>query len=177
MMLMNPDIINSDDDLTLQVDVQFVVDIEDHVSAEQLISWANSAYKHALKHHSKTHALNIATSRQQECVIRISDKSESQRLNTEFRNKNKPTNVLSFCYEDINDYLGDIVICLPVVLNEAIQQQKSVHAHFAHLVCHGILHLLGYDHIEQDEAEIMEALESDILNHLSIANPYEALVN
>ena len=74
--------------------------------------------------------------------------------------------------EDIDEYLGDIVICLPIVIEEASEQEISVRDHFAHMVTHGVLHLIGYDHIESDEAEIMEGLESNILKQLEIANPY-----
>jgi probable rRNA maturation factor len=167
MTLKNPDLEDDDIDISLQVDVQFAVDVEDHVSEEQLISWANAAYVHALNNNTE-----LATDGVQECVIRIVDDAESETLNNEFRSKGKPTNVLSFCYEDIDEYLGDIVICLPVVIEEASEQEKSVQDHLAHMVSHGVLHLLGYDHIEPDEAEVMEGLESNILKQLEIANPY-----
>ena len=112
-----------------------------------------------------------------ELTIRIVDKSEGQQLNHDYRGKDQPTNVLSFPFEappgiDIN-LLGDLVICAPVVVQEATEQLKIVDHHWAHLVIHGILHLLGYDHIEDEQAETMEALETQLLKGLAIADPYQ----
>ena len=109
-------------------------------------------------------------------TIRIVDETEGLELNQTWRHKNSATNVLSFPFEappevDI-PLLGDIVICAPVVFKEALEQYKSIPDHFAHLTIHGVLHLLGFDHIEEDQAEEMEALEVEILNALDIANPY-----
>jgi len=112
-----------------------------------------------------------------EATIRLVDNDESQTLNRDYRQKDKPTNVLSFPAEvpDFIDLplLGDLVICAPVVAQEALEQNKPLEAHWAHMVIHGALHLLGYDHIEDQEAETMEALEVTILSHLGIASPYE----
>lgn len=109
-------------------------------------------------------------------TIRIVDETEGLELNQTWRHKNYATNVLSFPFEappevDI-PLLGDIVICAPVVFREALEQYKSIPDHCAHLTIHGVLHLLGFDHIEEDQAEEMEALEVDILHALDIANPY-----
>lgn len=111
-----------------------------------------------------------------EVSIRIVDKIESQLLNKQYRGLDKPTNVLSFPAEfpegvDI-PFLGDLVICAPIVEAEARAQNKSIAAHWAHMVIHGTLHLLGYDHIEDDEAETMEALEIALLAKLDISSPY-----
>jgi len=110
-------------------------------------------------------------------TIRIVDPPESQVLNTQFRHKNKPTNVLSFPYESTghgdDNYLGDIAICASVVKQEANEQQKPLIAHWAHMSIHGILHLLGYDHQKKAEAAEMEALEIALLNKLGFENPYE----
>lgn len=111
-----------------------------------------------------------------ELSIRLVDEAESQQLNADYRGKDKPTNVLSFPFDaDIPmspRLLGDLVICVPVVEKEAAEQGKKLMDHWAHLVVHGCLHLLGYDHIENDEAEIMENLEIRILDTMNIANPY-----
>ncbi len=113
---------------------------------------------------------------QGEVCIKIIGKEESQTLNHTYRNKDKPTNVLSFPSEipDFveSDHLGDLAICAPVVEREAIEQDKPVNHHWAHMTIHGLLHLLGYDHIEDVEAEEMEALEIKLLSYLDIANPY-----
>lgn len=108
----------------------------------------------------------------QQVVTRVVDLQESHDLNLQFRGKDKPTNVLSFPYEDMDDYLGDIIICLPVVEQEAVTQQKTVEQHFAHMIVHGVLHLSGHDHETDIEAEKMEALESDIMISLGFENPY-----
>ena len=112
-----------------------------------------------------------------ELIIRIVDNDESQTLNREYRQKDKPTNVLSFPAEvpDFVDLplLGDLVICAPVVLKESLEQHKTASAHWAHMVIHGVLHLLGYDHIEEDEAELMESLEIALLTKLGLESPYE----
>ncbi|MCX4186402.1 rRNA maturation RNase YbeY [Methylophaga sp. OBS4] len=111
-----------------------------------------------------------------ELSIRLVDEDESAELNSNYRGKTGPTNVLSFPFESPVELepilLGDLVICVPVVEREAAEQDKKVTDHWAHMVVHGCLHLLGYDHIETDEAEQMEALEIHILQSLDIANPY-----
>ena len=106
-----------------------------------------------------------------EITLRIVDAAESQALNRDFRGKDKPTNVLSFPMGE-PDYLGDIVICAPVVAAEAVEQGKTARAHWAHMVVHGVLHLLGHDHIKDDEAEKMEALERKLLARLGFPDPY-----
>ena len=108
-------------------------------------------------------------------TIRIVDEAESHELNCRYRGKDKSTNVLSFPYDgDMLDVpvLGDIVICGPVVLREAQEQGKEPRAHWAHLVVHGCLHLLGYDHVQEREAEVMEARERKILASLGFPDPY-----
>lgn len=116
-----------------------------------------------------------------ELTVRIVDEAESASLNDRYRGKAGPTNVLSFP-ADIGDTLpngepaplGDIVICAPVVEREAAQQHKTPEAHFAHLVVHGTLHLLGHDHERDDEADVMEGREREVLAGLGFPDPYEA---
>jgi len=111
-----------------------------------------------------------------EIVVRIVGEQESAELNEQYRHKSGPTNILSFPVdvpEGIElDLLGDLVICAPVVEKEALEQEKALEHHWAHIIVHGVLHLLGYDHIDDDEAELMENKEIAILNKLHINNPY-----
>lgn len=115
--------------------------------------------------------------------VRMVDEQESHQLNLHYRQKDKPTNVLSFPSELPEEILamldqvplGDLVICVPVVIQEAREQHKTPEAHLAHLVVHGTLHLMGYDHeTSEQDAEDMEALEVEIMQALGFNNPYEA---
>lgn len=115
-----------------------------------------------------------------ELTIRIVEATESAALNERYRGKTGPTNVLSFPFSappglpaDVVLPLGDLVICAEVVAREAREQGKPLMHHWAHIVVHGVLHLLGYDHVIESQAHEMEALEIAILQQLDIANPYE----
>ena len=114
--------------------------------------------------------------RDSELTIRVVDEAEITALNRQYRGKDGATNVLSFPYEAIpgvaTDLLGDIVICAPVVASEAVAQGKPLEAHWAHMVIHGVLHLLDYDHHQDAEAHKMEARETELLDGLGYANPY-----
>lgn len=114
-----------------------------------------------------------------EITLRIVDDNEMRELNETYRQKKGLTNVLSFPFtthdavELETPILGDIVICAAVVNREAEEQNKSPDAHWAHMIIHGIFHLLGYDHVEDREAAIMESLEIEIMQQLGYENPYE----
>lgn len=120
-----------------------------------------------------------------ELSIQVVDEQTITELNETYRHKSGPTNVLSFPFdappglpeEEAEALLGDIVICAQVVAAEAQQQHKSLQAHWAHMVVHGVLHLLGYDHLNDKEAEQMERLEIQLLNELTFPNPYQELIN
>ncbi len=151
----------------IDVDVQVASECKTLPNEELLSLWA------------KTALTNLKDSA--ELSIRLVDVEESQSLNLEYRGKDKPTNVLSFPFEmpaeligleEMGDLIGDLVICASVVEEEAVQQNKAPLHHWAHMVVHGCLHLLGYDHINDEEAEIMEDLERKILSQLDITDPY-----
>lgn len=149
--------------MSYYVDVQVACDDEQGLpSDDQLQAW----FEHAIRDAKP----------QAEVTIRIVDEGESQSLNRDYRGKDKPTNVLSFPFEAPPgvgiDLLGDLVVCRQVVEQEAQQQGKTLMDHWAHMVVHGSLHLLGYDHIEDDEAEQMEALERKILATMGVSDPY-----
>ncbi len=155
--------------MNLLLDVQLAESIEQLntlPTEEQLSLWASTAL------------LGRTEFEEPELTIRLTDEEESQALNSEYRGKDKPTNVLSFPFEMPPgiplELLGDLIICVGVVEQEAQEQAKTTEAHWAHMVIHGCLHLLGYDHIKDDEAEEMEALERDLLASLGYPDPYAA---
>jgi probable rRNA maturation factor len=106
-----------------------------------------------------------------EITLRLVDAEEGRQLNRDYRGKDYATNVLTFPLHD-EPLMGDIVLCVPVVEQEAADQGMPVEAHYAHLTVHGVLHLQGYDHDTDEEAEIMEALETQIVTKLGYADPY-----
>ena len=117
-----------------------------------------------------------------ELTIRVVGEEEGRELNRRYRGQDRPTNVLSFPFDapswidaddPIHDLLGDLVICADLVRREAQEQGKPVAAHWAHLVVHGVLHLLDYDHLTEDEATQMEGLETAILGGLGFPSPYQ----
>lgn len=145
------------------LDIQIVTTANAYPSEEQFQRWVNTVLSDA--------------EQDSEVVIRLVDDTESADLNQQYRHKSGPTNILSFPFEAPAgiemDLLGDLVICAPLIAREAQQQHKALEHHWAHITIHGILHLLGYDHIDDGEAEEMEALEIKFLNMLNIANPYQ----
>lgn len=111
-----------------------------------------------------------------EMTVRFVDCEEMRQLNKQFRNKDKHTNVLSFPNPMPpglrGAYLGDVVVCVPVIEIEATEQDKDPLAHYAHMLVHGILHLLGYDHQSDEDAKVMEGIEVKILANLGFPDPY-----
>jgi probable rRNA maturation factor len=144
------------------IDIQFAIELEGMPSGDRLRRWAGLALQ---EREEGT-----------ELVLRIVDEAEITALNQQYRGKGSPTNVLSFPYEALpgveTRLLGDIVICAPVVMREAIQQSKSLEAHWSHMVIHGVLHLLGYGHQDPDEAARMEQLEVRLLKQMGYSDPY-----
>ena len=147
------------------VDLQIATEnIEGLPTEEQIVQWATAAVQ--------------PEGDEVEMTVRIVDEAESHELNLTYRGKDRPTNVLSFPFECPDEVelplLGDLVICRQVVEREAAEQEKPLMAHWAHMVVHGSLHLLGYDHIDDDEAEEMESLETQIMQGLGFDDPYLA---
>lgn len=116
--------------------------------------------------------VNAALMQDAEIVLRLVDEAEGRELNQQFRQKDYATNVLTFGYDDTEPLTGDIVLCAPVVSKEAQTQNKPLLAHYAHLTVHGVLHLQGYDHMDDAEAMQMEQLETQILARLGYDDPY-----
>lgn len=147
----------------IELDLQIVSDADTLPSHADFLAWCNLGLRQRCN--------------DSELTIRLVDIEEGQQLNLTWRNKDYPTNVLSFP-ADIPDglldipLLGDLVICVPVVQLEAAEQNKQLIAHWAHLVIHGCLHLLGYDHIDDTEAEEMENLERQLLAEIGYPDPY-----
>jgi len=153
--------------MELYVDLQVATDNEQHLPAlADIEKWVTVAINAGSKE-SREEA---------ELTVRFTDSDESQQLNHDYRGKDKPTNVLSFPFQNppgiTLPLLGDLVICKQVVEKEAIEQKKQLTSHWAHMLIHGTLHLLGYDHIIEEEAIEMESLETKLLVELGFPAPY-----
>jgi len=139
----------------LHASIQFASEEKNLPTPAQFRKWAKAA-------------LRVDT----EVTIRIVDADEGRELNHMYRGKDYATNVLTFPLIEEPHLIGDIIICAPVVETEARSQNKSLEAHYAHLTVHGILHLHGYDHVTEAQAELMEGLETAIITKLGYASPY-----
>ena len=130
-------------------------------------------HRAALPRHSVTRWIRHALQSDAEITVRIVDAEEGQALNRDYRQKNYATNVLTFDYTQAPFVTADLVLCAPVVAQEAKANKKTLQAHYAHLLVHGTLHAQGYDHeTGEEDAEEMEALEIEVLAGLGFANPY-----
>ena len=151
--------------MNLSIDIQKACASEDSPDEDSVKRWVSAAIR----------------DERDECElsIRIVDEQESADFNQRYRGKSGATNVLSFPFDAVTPeplpILGDLVICAPVLVREASEQQKTTTAHWAHIVIHGVLHLLGYDHIEDQDAEQMESLETEIMLILDFPPPYRIL--
>jgi len=139
----------------LNLNIQFATEAEVLPTKKQFQKWVKAA-------------LRVDT----EVTIRIVDADEGRQLNSMYRGKDYATNVLTFPIAEVPMLMGDIIICAPVVEAEANAQAKSLEAHYAHLTVHGILHLHGYDHETEPQAELMEGLETAIVTKLGYPSPY-----
>lgn len=153
---------------TLELDLQIAGEDDDVPEPGQMEKWLSATLQHANYHADVSLPIEI--------TIRIVEPQESQELNATYRHKNNPTNVLSFPFESPDDVplqlLGDLVICAAIVKREAQDQGKSLESHWAHMVIHGCLHLLGFDHMETEDTEKMETLEIAIMADLGYSDPY-----
>ncbi len=151
----------------MDVDLQNASGSESIPNGQLMAQWASAAL------------LGAQIEKDKEVTIRVVTEEESQTLNHQYRGKDKPTNVLSFPCELPKEVdlplVGDLVICKNVVEREAQEQDKTPESHWAHMVVHGTLHLLGFDHVDNTEAEQMEALETSILTKLGYPAPYEPI--
>ena len=151
--------------MNLSIDIQKACASEDSPDEDSIKRWVSAAIR----------------DERDECElsIRIVDEQESADFNQRYRGKSGATNVLSFPFDAVTPeplpILGDLVICAPVLVRDASEQQKTTTAHWAHIVIHGVLHLLGYDHIEDQDAEQMESLETAIMLVLDFPPPYRIL--
>lgn len=148
--------------MNVEVDVQYAATDEGLPEPEEILSWVEAA---------------VAGRRSNvELTVRVVDEAEIIALNRTFRGRDEPTNVLSFPVGDLPGIqvplLGDVVVCAPVVSRQASEQGKTARAHWAHMVVHGTLHLLGYDHVAPADAETMEQIEKAILDSLGYGDPY-----
>ena len=156
---------------SLTLDLEDLSGCNNTPSHDQMIHWFEAVFRHLPEGQQRTEV---------ELSIRLVDEFESQNLNHRYRRANKPTNVLSFPSElppglppePGLPLLGDLAICAQVVEREAQQQNKELLAHWAHMLVHGTLHLLNYDHIDDDDAEQMAALETRIITGLGYPEPY-----
>ena len=148
--------------MTIILDIQSASSSEDTPDDQSIKRWVSAAIG------SKTGDTELS--------IRIVDEAEGKALNETYRGASGPTNVLSFPFDEKTPepmpLIGDIVVCAPVVAREAAQQNKDLNAHWAHMIIHGVLHLLGYDHQNDLEAAIMESLETEIMQKLGFPPPY-----
>jgi probable rRNA maturation factor len=152
----------------MNVDVQIASGASDIPSSGDIQRWVENAVSRSIDDPGA------------EVSVRVVDEEEMQTLNRDYRDQDKPTNVLSFPAGEVaglppgeSSMLGDIVVCAGVVAREAEEQGKPLGDHWGHMLVHGVLHLLGHDHMTEREADEMEALERDILGRLGIADPYQ----
>ena len=151
--------------MTPQIHLQNVSTCSAIPERRQIRRWINAALTAKLANHP-------APAANAEITVRVVDKLESATLNQYYRKKHGPTNILSFPFANNDEILGDLVVCAPLLIEEAQIQGKTAEAHWAHLIIHGTLHLLGYDHGNNEDAESMETKEIAIMAQLGYPNPY-----
>jgi probable rRNA maturation factor len=136
------------------------------------LQFADPSHRAALPRHKVIRWIRAALESPAELTVRIVGSEEGRELNAGFRSKDYATNVLTFDYEHEPVVIADLVLCAPVVEAEAAQEKRTIEAHYAHLLVHGTLHAQGYDHEDPQEAECMEARETELMLALGFADPY-----
>lgn len=137
------------------------------------LQFADKRHRELLPRHKVARWIKAALEGDAEIAVRLVDAEEGQALNRDFRQKDYATNVLTFDYAHEPVVMADLVICAPVIEREALEQGKTLEAHYAHMLVHGTLHAQGWDHEDPEEADAMEAEERAILAALGFADPYE----
>ena len=136
------------------------------------LQFADKRHRELLPRHKVIRWIKAALESDAEITVRMVDAEEGQTLNRDYRQKDYATNVLTFDYAQEPVVMADLVICAPVIEQEAKEQKKDLLAHYAHMLVHGTLHAQGWDHIEDDEAQAMEQREREIMAKLGFADPY-----
>lgn len=144
-------------------------------SLQLSLQFANPVHREHLPRHKIARWIRTALSLPAEITVRIVDAQEGQSLNRDYRQRDYATNVLTFDYSHAPVVCADLILCANVVEEEAIKQGLSLESHYAHLLVHGTLHAQGYDHETEADAQVMEALESQIMVRLGFADPYRHL--
>lgn len=137
------------------------------------LQFADKRHKDTLPRHKVARWIKAALDTDAEIAVRLVDAEEGQALNRDFRKKDYATNVLTFDYAQEPVVMADLIVCAPVIEQEAAEQGKSLEAHYAHMLVHGTLHAQGWDHMKKKQAEAMEAREREILAALGFADPYQ----
>lgn len=138
------------------------------------LQFADKRHRDTLPRHKVARWIKAALEADAEIAVRLVDAEEGKSLNRDFRKKDYATNVLTFDYAQEPVVMADLIICAPVIEQEAQEQGKSLEAHYAHMLVHGVLHAQGWDHLKKKEAEAMEAREREILAALGFDDPYAA---
>ena len=136
------------------------------------LQFADARHRATLPRHKVVRWIRAALDAPAEITVRLVGADEGQALNRDYRSKDYATNVLTFDYARAPLVVADLVLCAPVVEREAVEQGRSLEAHYAHLLVHGALHAQGLDHEDEEEARVMEARETDVLRALGYADPY-----
>ena len=136
------------------------------------LQFADARHRATLPRHKVVRWIRAALDAPAEITVRLVGADEGQALNRDYRSKDYATNVLTFDYARAPLVVADLVLCAPVVEREAVEQGRSLEAHYAHLLVHGALHAQGLDHEDEEEARVMEARETDVLRVLGYADPY-----